>query len=153
MIVAATVPDVCLRPLRAEDSDLVRSWRNSPAVAAGMVTNHTIVADEHGSWLAAVLRSEDCRYWVISADGRPTGLVCIYEIERQRGSCRWGFYNAEVRLRRRGIITSALAAVLDHAFGDLGIGTVNADVLARNTASVAIDTRLGFQVEQCSVER
>lgn len=125
---------------------MVRQWRNSDAVAAGMITNQTVTVAEHEAWLSGVLDSDECEYWVICADGRPAGLVYVYDIDRARGECRWGFYNADVDLRGRGVVRSALSTVLDHVFGELGIDLVNAEVLEGNDASLGLHQRLGFTV-------
>ncbi len=127
---------------------MVRRWRNSPAVAAGAITEHTVTEQEHETWLGRVLRSDDCRYWVICADGRPAGLAYVYDIERARRRCTWGFYNAEVELRGRGVVKRALAMVLEHVFGELGLDVVAADVLEGNEASLAVHRTLGFTVQE-----
>jgi UDP-4-amino-4,6-dideoxy-N-acetyl-beta-L-altrosamine N-acetyltransferase len=138
--------DVRLRRLRAGDSAMVRNWRNSPRVAADLITDHEISAEEHEAWLRRVLDSDDCRYWVICLGDRPVGLVSIVDIDRVQKSCRWGFYNAAVDLRGRGIVTAALTSVLDRAFGELRMDVVAAEVLASNAASLAVHRRLGFEI-------
>jgi UDP-4-amino-4,6-dideoxy-N-acetyl-beta-L-altrosamine N-acetyltransferase len=115
-------------------------------VAAALITNHEISAEEPEAWLRRVLDSDDCRYWVICADDRPVGLASIVDIDRVQKSCRWGFYNAAVDLRGRGIAIAALTSVLDHAFGELGLDVVAAEVLASNAASLAVHRRLGFEI-------
>jgi UDP-4-amino-4,6-dideoxy-N-acetyl-beta-L-altrosamine N-acetyltransferase len=138
--------DVSLRRLRAEDSAMVRRWRNSPRVAADLITNHTISAEEHEAWLRRVLDSDDCRYWIICLDDRPVGLASIVDIDPVEKSCRWGFYNAAVDLRGRGIVTAALTSVLEHVFDELGLEAVGAEMLASNAASLAVHRRLGFEI-------
>lgn len=138
--------DVRLRRLRAGDSAMVLGWRNSPRVAADLITDHTISAEEHEAWLRRVLDADDCRYWVICLADRPVGLASIVDIDRVEKRCRWGFYNAEVDLRGRGIVTTALTSVLDHAFDELGLDVVAAEVLASNAASLAVHRRLGFEI-------
>jgi UDP-4-amino-4,6-dideoxy-N-acetyl-beta-L-altrosamine N-acetyltransferase len=138
--------DVRLRRLRAGDSAMVRSWRNSTRVAADLITNHTISAEEHEAWLQRVLDSDDCRYWIICVADRPVGLASIVDIDHVEKRCRWGFYNADVDLRGRGVVTAALTWVLDHVFGELGLDVVAAEVLASNAASLAVHRRLGFEI-------
>jgi UDP-4-amino-4,6-dideoxy-N-acetyl-beta-L-altrosamine N-acetyltransferase len=138
--------DVRLRRLRAGDSAMVRGWRNSPSVAAELITNHTIGVEEHEAWLRRVLGSDDCRYWIICLDDRPVGLASIVDIDRASKRCRWGFYNAAADVRGRGVITAALTLVLDHVFGELGLDVVAAEVLASNAASLAVHRRLGFEI-------
>lgn len=125
---------------------MVRQWRNSPLVAVGMITNHTITVDEHQAWLRAVLTSTTSRHWVICAGGRPVGLVHLSAIDRVQRHCTWGFYNAVMDLRGHGVMVAALTGVLDHAFGELGMDVVNAEVLDGNDASLAVHRRLGFEV-------
>jgi UDP-4-amino-4,6-dideoxy-N-acetyl-beta-L-altrosamine N-acetyltransferase len=133
-----------LRRLRAEDSERVFRWRNSRQVAHGMLTQHQISQAEHSRWFAGVLRSARARYWVICAGDRPAGLAHLYEIDRERRACRWGFYIGEPDLRGRGIALAALVTLIDHAFGDLGLEVILADVLASNEASLGLHRRLGF---------
>jgi len=115
-------------------------------VAADLITDHTISAEEHEAWLRRVLDSDDCRYWIICLDDRPVGLASIVDIDRVEKRCRWGFYNAAVELRGRGIVTAALTSVLDHAFDELRLDVVAAEVLASNAASLAVHRRLGFEI-------
>jgi UDP-4-amino-4,6-dideoxy-N-acetyl-beta-L-altrosamine N-acetyltransferase len=138
--------DVRLRRLRAGDSAMVRGWRNSPRVSADLITNHPISVEEHGAWFRHVLDSDDCRYWIICLEDRPVGLASIVDIDRVSKRCRWGFYNAAIDLRGRGVITAALTLVLDNAFGELGLDVVAAEVLASNAASLAVHRRLGFEI-------
>jgi len=138
--------DVRLRRLRAGDSAMVRGWRNSPRVAAELITNHAISAEEHEAWFRRVLDADGCRYWIICLGDRPVGLASIVDIDRAQKRCRWGFYNAADDLRGRGIVTAALTSVLDHVFGELGLDVVAAEVLASNAASLAVHRRLGFEI-------
>ncbi|MGF1609857.1 MAG: GNAT family N-acetyltransferase [Kiloniellales bacterium] len=51
------------------------------------------------------------------------------------------------RFARQGYMTEALSAVLDFAFGNLGLHRVDAACLPRNAASRALLAKLGFQEE------
>ena len=51
------------------------------------------------------------------------------------------------RFARQGYMTEALAAVLDFAFGHLGLHRIEAACLPRNAASRALLAKLGFQEE------
>jgi RimJ/RimL family protein N-acetyltransferase len=109
-----------------------------------MISRHQISEPEHAKWFDRVLASNDSRYWIICAEEEPVGLVCVYGIDWERKFCRWGFYVGELSMRGRGIARAVLPVVLDHAFGELGLEAVLADVLISNERSVAIHRQLGF---------
>ena len=62
---------VALRPLRAEDRDRLRTWRNLPEIARWMYSDHEISAAEHARWFAGALADQGRRYWIIEMDGEP----------------------------------------------------------------------------------
>jgi len=47
----------------------------------------------------------------------------------------------------RGVITYALALVLDHCFGAVGLHRIEADVRPENVASLRVVAKLGFAEE------
>ena len=138
---------IVLRPLRAEDADQVRGWRNAPHVAAYMYTDHEVGAAEHARWLATVLAAPDCRYWIIVADDRPAGLASLTRIDRVNRRCEWGYYLGEPDLRGSGAGMAALYLLAQYTFETLGLNRLSGAALAENQAACGLYESMGFTCE------
>ncbi|MGE8545939.1 MAG: GNAT family N-acetyltransferase [Alcaligenes sp.] len=57
-----------------------------------------------------------------------------------------GYYGMS-NFSRKGLMTEALRAAVDHAFDDLGLHRLEANIQPENQASIALVRRLGFQKE------
>jgi ribosomal-protein-serine acetyltransferase len=83
---------------------------------------------------------------VISEAGRIAGIVGFHQIDWQNRSTSIGYWLAP-RYQGRGVMTSAVRALVDHAFGAWGLNRVEIRAAVGNTRSRAIPTRLGFAEE------
>ena len=74
------------------------------------------------------------------------GTCTLHRIDRQHRRAELGYI-----LRRdlwgRGLASEALTALLNHAFGALGLHRLEADIDPRNAASIRSVERLGFKLE------
>jgi ribosomal-protein-serine acetyltransferase len=77
---------------------------------------------------------------------RIVGVVGLHEIDRVNGVCRCGYWLAP-EARGRGLATRALASLLDHVFGDLGLHRVELRARTDNVRSRQVARRLGFRFE------
>ena len=132
LLLAPMDPDRDAQALHAAygDPDVMRWW-NTPV--------RVDVADTRAD-LAALRDGEGARMWVVREAGDPVGMVGLLGDVNVPGLtwllCRkaWG----------RGLMTEAAAAVVDHAFGSLGLARVEAWVDATNTRSLATARRIGL---------
>ena len=132
LLLAPMDPDRDAQALHAAygDQDVMRWW-NTPV--------RVDVADTRAD-LAALRDGEGARMWVVREAGDPVGMVGLLGDVDVPGLtwllCRkaWG----------RGLMTEAAAAVVDHAFGSLGLARVEAWVDATNTRSLATARRIGL---------
>ena len=83
--------------------------------------------------------------WAIAApdDGRMIGGVTLFRISAEQGLAEFG-YMLERGSWGRGFAREAGVLALDHAFGDLGLRRLEADIDPRNLASCRLVERLGF---------
>ncbi|MGH3607859.1 MAG: UDP-4-amino-4,6-dideoxy-N-acetyl-beta-L-altrosamine N-acetyltransferase [Pseudonocardiaceae bacterium] len=138
---------LALRPLCRDDAPQLLRWRNSPAVARNMYSDHEIGAEEHEAWLNGALEREDARYWIITADGVDAGFTSVTEIDPGHGTCSWAIYIGSDELRGRGAGSFALFTVLERVFGELGLRKLSCEVLAFNTAALSLYERFGLVPE------
>lgn len=138
---------VHLRPVAAADRARLLDWRNRPAVAAYMYTDHKISPEEHAAWFASAMAADDRRYWIIELDGAPVGLANLAGIDQVRRRCEWAYYLAEPETRGRGVGAAVEYVVIDHVFGALGMHKLWCEVLIENEAVWRLHESFGFTRE------
>ncbi len=89
------------------------------------------------------------RFWLFPKEAPQTiaGMVHLSQISRGVFlSCFLG-YHMDQDFLRKGYMTEAVAAVVDYAFGPLGLHRVEANVMPRNLPSLSLLRKLGFEEE------
>lgn len=133
-----------LRPLTDADLELVRGWRNAPAVRAHLFTTHEIGADEHRRWFERTHTDPGRRLWLYERDERALGFVQLSGVA-PGGIAEWGFYAAPDAPRGSGRAMGRLALL--KAFGEEQLHKVCGQTLAGNAASIRFHLALGFRPE------
>lgn len=85
-------------------------------------------------------------------DGRLLGTCTIFNLHAANQRAEIGYALASAYWRR-GYMSEALAALLDHAFGPMKLRRLEADVDPRNAASLGVIGKLGFRQEGLLRER
>ena len=102
---------------------------------------------------AAFAAQEAIRFAVVLREGGAmVGSCTLFGHDAQNRRAEVGYILAS-EAWGKGLMTEALSALLDWAFGPLGLHRVEADVDPRNVPSVAILERLGFAREGFLRER
>jgi UDP-4-amino-4,6-dideoxy-N-acetyl-beta-L-altrosamine N-acetyltransferase len=144
-------PKVSFRAVGDSDRDRLLAWRNSPEVAAYMYSDHVITAEEHGRWFDGLGGDASRAYWIIEMDDAPVGLVNLYDIAPTE--CAWAYYLADPTTRGHGVGAYVELRMLDHVFGDLGLGKLWCEVLEENEAVWKLHQSFGFEVVERLVGR
>lgn len=85
--------------------------------------------------------------FIVESDGELAGAINLTNIVM--GAFRSGYlgYYAFAGFEGRGLMTQGLNAVVRHAFKELGLHRVEANIQPGNAASIALARRCGFQLE------
>ncbi len=140
-----------LGPHREDDIELLNRWENDPELVAMMSDELTpmpldATRKELERWIAPGETS--VRFAIRLAEGGGyVGFVHLGQIERSQGRCILGYLFAERSLWGRGYATEAVRAVVEHAFGPLGLRRIGAGAYATNPASIRVLEKLGFRRE------
>lgn len=89
------------------------------------------------------------RVWLVpkSDKERIIGSVALSNIVRGAfQSCHLG-YKMDAGQRNKGFMTEAIRAVVRHAFADMRLHRIEANIMPRNEASLHVVRKLGFQEE------
>jgi UDP-4-amino-4,6-dideoxy-N-acetyl-beta-L-altrosamine N-acetyltransferase len=141
---------MALRAAVDADRDRILVWRNHPKVRQASLTTHVIGADEHAKWWRAV-RADPRRHLLLYQHaGVDAGVVTVSVGEDQAAT--WSFYLDVAGLDARGALMPAWIALeretVAYAFDELGVHRLGGEVLAWNTAGLALHERLGFRATQ-----
>ena len=112
------------------------------------------------AYQAEILRGEQlaraqgtgCRFYIrpVGQQEKIIGSVGLNNIIRGAfQSCHLG-YKLDKDYQNRGLMTMAIAMVVDHAFGTLHLHRVEANVMPRNLASLRVLEKNGFENEGLS---
>lgn len=133
-------PRLVLRPAEPGDLDALHAILSDPRATRYWSTPPHASAERTREWLDATLSTQphEGEDFVVEHDGVLVGKVGFYrfpEIGFIFHPDVWG----------QGIASEALAPVLERAFAVHGLAQITADVDPRNTASLKLLTRHGFQ--------
>lgn len=138
-------PDVALRPVEQADLGLLSRWDADPVIRALM--GRRFVGLTPAEWLENVRRSRSARVWMIEWEGRPVGEVELAQVNRRSRTAEVRVCVGERELWGRGIGTAAMSALLEEAFGPMGLTSVYLRVFTTNRRAIALYERLGFRPE------
>ena len=134
-----------LRSIENSDLELMRSWRNEPAVRANMYTQHEISSEEHLNWWSKTKIRSDQQYFMYELAGLPTGIAAFTGIDQLNKTSAWAFYSSPAAPRGTGSKMEYL--MLEYAFGPLQLHKLYCEVLAFNTAVIKLHQKFAFKVE------
>ena len=83
-------------------------------------------------------------HFAVIYDGEVVGDVYFKHIDRAKKQCELGIHLKNDRFKNKGIGTKAEILALEYAFQTLGMETVLADALIKNTRSCHVLEKAGF---------
>ena len=110
------------------------TWITPPSTPAEF--DQLLRRAEDDSFVSLVIRLRE--------DGRLAGVFNISEIVRRAFQSAYVGYGGIAGLEGQGYMTEGMGLVLDHAFGELGLHRLEANIQPGNTASIALVRRCGF---------
>jgi UDP-4-amino-4,6-dideoxy-N-acetyl-beta-L-altrosamine N-acetyltransferase len=139
--------DIKLIPLKQDDIELVREWRNSNEVAQYMYTENHITKEQQQNWFESVSKRKDCIYWIIEYENKKLGLASITDINLNLQSCYWAFYLGDTSVRGAGIGGKIEFNVLKHVFDEIGLNKLRCEVFVNNDMVIKMHEKFGFRRE------
>lgn len=85
--------------------------------------------------------------FAVTVDGRLAGQVMVGNVVREPLLSAYVGYWCDSAVAGRGVTTAAVALVLDHCFGSVGLHRVEATVRPENVGSLRVLAKLGFRHE------
>ena len=136
------VDRLSVRPLREEDLNKVRIWRNSDHVRKEMIFQEIISHTDQLEWWARTREAEE-EHFIYSCDGEDVGLLSMKPRDEER-TFEAGIFCGEERFLGHFVNFSALIWLYDYAFLAREMLTAYGQVRAENQRALRINTFLGF---------
>ena len=87
--------DVKMTLLQEQELEMVMEWRMRPYITKYMNTDPVLTTEKQRDWFRKIEDSQAQKYWVIRCDGKPIGLIYVFDIDTVHSRCSWGYYIAE----------------------------------------------------------
>jgi len=140
-----------LTPLQRRDRDDLFAHFSDPATVEFMDIDPLVDvsgADETIAWATGLIDTGKGVRWAIrDAGGGFAGTIGFNRLVREHGSRGEIGYDVVRPRWRQGVMSEVLPAVLDYAFGPLGLRRVEALVTPGNMASAGLLLAQGFRLE------
>ena len=133
--------------LTVKHLEMVRNWRNSPEVSKYMCTDQYISEEDQVYWFNQIEEDSSKAYWVIIMDGKPVGVVNIYNIDNLNKRCYWAYYLADLSVRGKGLGRLIELNILSYVFEKLEFNKLYCEVLDFNDIVVKIHQKYGSKIE------
>lgn len=133
-------------PSPADAEEFISAVRASPGLRPWLDPPAT--AQRYAAYLHRAAREDQASYLIRHAEcGSLIGYANISNIVR--GALLSGYlgYGGFASHARRGLMTEGVGAVLQAAFGQLGLHRVEANIQPANRPSINLARRLGFRLE------
>lgn len=147
-----STPDVAIIPVAvhhaADLASLVRQNVEHLRIYLPAVTDLSSVEAARAHLLAATERaaSGDIFEWHLFVGGALCGSVRLKDIDRVDRKAKIGYFIGSP-FAGRGIVTSAVRAILSYGFGQLGLNRIELHCASANERSKRVAERLGFVLE------
>lgn len=142
-----------LRPVRHEDIEYLRNWRNNAEANRFLRSIGYITAGMQEEWFACYLTDESEILFIIEDKllGVPIGSVSLYDIDLSAGTASIGkIMIGDKRGHGKGIGRKALVMTMKTGFRFLGLTKILGSVHPDNIQAYTNDMRVGFRiVGQC----
>lgn len=155
--VVAMAGEVVLRPLRRRDGAAWRRLRiaDEALIARWDATSPLTWADRHSraAWqahrsaLAKACRRGEAAAFAIEVAGEFAGQITLGGIQRGAVCSCWVGYWVSSTVQRKGVATTAVRLLVEHALDGMRLHRVEATIAPENVASLGVVRRLGFRQE------
>lgn len=134
-----------LRPLAAEDIEMVRQWRNTYRHEFFDTTE--ITPEMQQAWYQRYLTTTttDKMFIITLRDGTPIGQLALYDISATNRTAKFGRFLILSEYRGQGYATEAMRSILKYAFKVLQLAKIKLEVYVDNLEAIAVYTKVGFK--------
>lgn len=140
---------VILRPVMAEDTDLLVTWRNNPLILDTVFEPKPVTREQHLAWYNS-LQSTDKRIEFIiqlATTRKPIGRIGLTDIDYRNQKAEYSISLGDFSEWGKGYGEEASHLILNFGFRQLNLHKIYLKVFATNQRAVQLYYKLGFELE------
>ncbi len=135
---------ISFETLKESHIDLVRNWRNSPAIRERMVAREIITPEQQQEWFQN-LKAQNRLYFLCRNEGKPVGVVHADNVDWQNGiSLNSGIFIADPQLHGSGLPIKIAMLFTQSGFA-FGIRENRIIIRNDNANAIAFNQMLGYE--------
>ena len=134
-----------LKPLSESTLEQVRQWRNDEQTKQYMEFRGEISSENQQKWFSSI---QNAYYFIIYSGSVPIGLIDLKKIDFMSKTAESGLLIGNKDFVGTGITLGASILLLDFAFDQLGLESVNAKISKENHEAEKYNQLLGFELNQ-----
>lgn len=135
------------RKIKEDDLEMVMNWRMQPDVTMYMSTDPKLTIEKQRQWFEKISGQNDSFYWIVEADERPCGVVCLHDWDKVNEIVYGGSYIAEKDCRTLRNILDMHMNLYAYAIEKLKVNRYPIDVLGNNQGQLQWIERFGAKKE------
>ncbi len=132
--------------LNSQEAEHILAIRNEGDIRKNMYTDQVIELAEHVSWMDRTSARDDVLWFAVLFQGQISGAVGLTTIVAAHARAEWAFYISK-EVHGKGLGSALEFKFLDWAFSKRKLHKLNCEVLAFNTAVIALHKKFGFREE------
>jgi len=129
--------------LQEEHLEMVLRWRVKPEVSEYMFTDVNYNVEKQHQWFKRICNDDTCRYWLISYQDVPIGVINLAAIDRIHLRCSAGYYIGELGYRQLGAMIPPY--LYNHVFKEMKFRKIYGEVMAENKKVLQMHKMHGFR--------
>lgn len=135
-----------LIPLKNEDLELVRMWRNSPVVQQNMFFKKDITKAMQQEWFMKL--DNTSIYLMIYYNQEKTGIINAKNIDWENKTGETGIFLGNETYFKSLVPIAAIILFMDELFDTLQFHTLKCKVLKSNENALQLNKSLGYHIER-----
>ena len=133
-----------LAPLNADHYEIVARWLSTPAINRWL-SGDWRDKETTATVVAIAVRNRKNRFFLVSHDGNPCGLVALSDVELSDKTAMAWYLIGDEQLRGKGITSNAVKQLIRVAFSEMGLESVYAWAVEGNASSLRLLKKVGFR--------
>jgi len=133
-----------IAPLTPEHFETVARWLSNPEINRWL-SGDWRDRETTASTIAIAARNRKNRFYLVSHDATPCGLVALSEIDSADKTAMAWYLLGRLEFGRKGVTSAAVSELVKRAFKELELNSVYAWAMESNTASLQLLAKVGFK--------
>lgn len=137
---------VYIRPITAEDTAKIVTWRNKDFVRGNFIYQKLFTAEGHMAWLREQVKPGHVAQFIICVADWEIGSVYLRDIDREKETAEYGVFIGEEEALGRGYGTAAAILCLAYGFETLRLQKIFLRFVEGNMGARKSYEKAGFQM-------